>query len=405
MVKKSSGNERNPVRSQARSDEIDFATEQAKLGTLWTFLGFETDIPNENDWFRTRLGGRSIFVQRFGTSIRGFENRCAHRFFPLRTEERGNGPIVCGFHHWRYNADGLALGIPKCMEMFGKSPREMDARLEPVEIATCGAMIFGRFGGGEPGTLNDWLGSGYDILAHLAARSGEDRTGISQGRFPALQSIDRMVKSHWKLLMQISLDEYHIVAVHPTTFGKDGYLAPTTIRYFRFGAHSAYMPSGTDTAFADMARECSEGRYLPHRYRVFQFFPNLIVIIVKATTYLGEPYWYLLVQRLIPEEKDRTRSITRFFPLPFAAPARPWRSLACRLARPWINLGFLYYSRKVHLEDNVTCEMHQTATGAIDRARFLARQEVRVGWFEEEYARYAQEAVTTRNPAVETSTG
>ena len=39
----------------------------------------------------------------------------------------------------------------------------------------------------------------------------------------------------------ISLDDYHIVAVHRDTFGKQGYLDNEVVRYYRFGWHSAYF--------------------------------------------------------------------------------------------------------------------------------------------------------------------
>ena len=121
-------------------DDRAFRQEQAKLGHCWTLLGITPDLEKDGDWFRATLGGRSIFVQRFGDTIKGFENRCAHRFFPLRTSDKGNGPIVCGFHHWHYNRDGHAVGIPNCLEVFGTHPREVGAKLVALDIATCGSL-------------------------------------------------------------------------------------------------------------------------------------------------------------------------------------------------------------------------------------------------------------------------
>jgi nitrite reductase/ring-hydroxylating ferredoxin subunit len=88
------------------TDPQAFAHEQRCLAYVWTFLGFTTDLAKDGDWLRTTLATRSVFVQRFGSELKGFENVCAHRFHPLRTKDRANGPIVCGFHHWRYDADG-----------------------------------------------------------------------------------------------------------------------------------------------------------------------------------------------------------------------------------------------------------------------------------------------------------
>jgi phenylpropionate dioxygenase-like ring-hydroxylating dioxygenase large terminal subunit len=367
----------HPAWARAMTSQEDFLSEQEKLGHLWTFLGFASDIPANNDWFRTTLGGRSIFVQRFEKDIRAYLNRCAHRYYPLRTSAHGNGPIVCGFHHWRYNRDGLAIGIPNCQEMFGKTPREMNQQLPEVEIAQCGSMIFGRFpaGGQYPNpSLEDWLGDGYAILNHLTNTPP-----------PAINRLQSDVAANWRLLMQISLDDYHLVAVHPSTFGKSGYLKPEKTRYFRFGAHSAYIASAPDDALAKMAEACRAANYTPESYRILQFFPNLIVAMIRAVNYLGDRYWFLLVQQLVPEAYDRTRSVTRFTLLPFAKPAGVLHRQARTIAKPWVTLGFAHYARKTHREDNQVVEQLQRSASLFEADPVRALQEQRVSWFEEEY--------------------
>jgi len=72
-------------------DEAAFRREQAQLARVWTFLGHTRDVANDGDWFRTSLATRSVFVQRFGNELRAFENSCAHRSFPLRNADKGNG--------------------------------------------------------------------------------------------------------------------------------------------------------------------------------------------------------------------------------------------------------------------------------------------------------------------------
>src|SRR6476646_3966137 len=98
-----------PGWARALADPAAFTREQGQLGQIWTLLGLTTDVPNDGDWIRGTLGGRSVFVQRFGDTLRGFENRCAHRFYPLRIKDKGSGPIRCGFHHWQYDKEGRAV--------------------------------------------------------------------------------------------------------------------------------------------------------------------------------------------------------------------------------------------------------------------------------------------------------
>jgi phenylpropionate dioxygenase-like ring-hydroxylating dioxygenase large terminal subunit len=383
-----------PIWAKAMVSADDFASEQQALGKVWTFLGYASEIPDTNDWFRTRLGGRSIFVQRFREGIRAFENRCAHRFYPLRTKDKGNGPVVCGYHHWRYNEDGLALGVPMCVENFGKTPRELDARLAEVELGFCGPMIFGRFPGGRAVSLEEWLGPGWHILSYLAAKPCKKIR------------IDKTVESHWKPILEISLDDYHVVAIHPTTFGKEGYVPIGRIRYFQFGAHSAYCPGADADYLARMVAECERGEYKAHRYRIFQFFPNLMVVLLNTFSLAGESHWYVLVQNLTPEGPGRTALTRRYFPMPLPKGVGLLKQALRIYLRPWLNIGAWYYIRKIQGEDDAACEKLQTIAGQIDGEPRLARQEVRVAWWDEEYRRaLGDPTLPAQPPAFETFGG
>ncbi len=361
--------------ARAMSDPAAFAAEQEQLGHVWTFLGLASEIPAVNDWFTTVLGGRSIFVQRFESGLRAYENRCAHRFYPLRIGRTGHGPVVCGFHHWRYNAEGRALGIPKCIEMYGRTPRDIDARLREVELAQCGDLVFGRFPGRQHCALAEWLGPGHAILARLGEGLGKpDRFACE-------------VAANWKLMMGISLDDYHVVAVHPGSFGKAGYIPPETIHYTRFNAHSAYLPGSPPGTLQAIAEACRAGNYVPERYRIFQFFPGLIVALIKALDYAGDTYWFVLIQHLEPLAPGRTRTTTRFAPLPFGRPAGPVRKAFRAFTMPWMRLGVRIQSTRIHAEDHRACEQLQLRASQADAMPILSRQETRVGWFEESYAR------------------
>jgi phenylpropionate dioxygenase-like ring-hydroxylating dioxygenase large terminal subunit len=259
-------------------DDAAFQREQAQLAQVWTFLGHAQDVAKDGDWFRTSLATRSVFVQRFGDELRGFENRCAHRSFPLRNADTGNGPVLCGFHHWHYNAEGLAVGIPECLPLFGKTPKEIGARLRPVEIATCGPLIFGRFRApGDNETLADFLGESFPIIEKLW--SGSVRP----------QFISQEIKANWRLCVHISLEEYHVPTVHLPYWGKSGYLKRNLIGYFRFGRHSAYFTNSDPNGFARMAAECSAGTWRSADYRVFHIFPGFAVGHARG----DREHWYV----------------------------------------------------------------------------------------------------------------
>lgn len=363
--------ESSPRWADALTDPATFQEEQARLGRMWTLLGLVTDVPHDNDWLRTTVGGRSVFLQRFGDSLKAFENVCPHRFAPLRTEDRGNGVIRCGFHHWQYDQDGVAVGIPKCKEMFGVTPREMGVRLTPLEVATCGSLIFGRFVGEEGGdTLEEWLGEAYPIVETLCSSRGVRRQA------------DTPIAANWKLLYHISLDDYHIVAVHPDTFGKHGYLPADGPRYYRLGSHSAYFIGDDAGDVQGLADACRRGEYRPAGYRIFQIFPTLLVVQVQTG-----PMWHVILQQLVPLAPDRTLSRVWFLPAHGALPeAGAARRLFHRLAAPFVGLALPLYMRKIFREDNSMCERIQEVSGQIGAYPILGRHERRIDWFEEEYA-------------------
>jgi phenylpropionate dioxygenase-like ring-hydroxylating dioxygenase large terminal subunit len=347
-------------------DPAAFAEEQRRLASVWTFLGMTSDAGKDGDWFRASIATRSVFVQRFGTELRGFENVCAHRFMPLRNADRGNGPVVCSFHHWTYDRRGCAVGIPHCRELYNVLPQQLGARLAPIEIATCGRMIFGRFPHPRANeSLEDFLGSGFAVLA-----SGSQ----AQGR---LHYFNVPIEANWRLGAQISLDDYHAPAVHPRTFGKQGYVRRDNISYHRFGLHSAYVNTTKPEGVEEIAQACRDGTYYPRRYTILQFVPNVLMAFFR--TAFGQFHCVVLLYE--PVRHDRTNLRAWLYPAPFPG-RRSWmRTLADSVRSSIVR----HYVAMVLREDNLVCERIQGIAHQIGGAPLLGRLEERIGWFEESY--------------------
>jgi phenylpropionate dioxygenase-like ring-hydroxylating dioxygenase large terminal subunit len=352
-------------------DPARFRDEQARLARIWTFLGFRHDASKDGDWFRATIATRSVFVQRFGDELRGFENRCAHRSFPLRNADKGNGPIVCGFHNWRYDKNGEVVAVPQCA--FGPAPGELAARLNPIEIDTCGSLIFGRLAApGGSSSLRQYLGDSFEILAAISD------TPVGP-RF-----VTRSVEANWRLCFHANVEDYHGPIIHSRTLGKSGYPRPDRTHYFRFGWHSAFVSNPDPDALRKMAADCRAGTWRSANYRVFQIFPDLTVSHVRAHW----ENWLIVVVQYAPVSPSRSIMRAWYYPAPFPSQRAPaWYDL---MTRPLTNLlrkiAVPYMVRMVLDEDNLVCERQQSIAQQLSPAPILGALEERLAWYEEAYA-------------------
>lgn len=358
-----------PDWARPMQDPECFAAEQARFAHVWTFLGLTTDLAADGDWFRTSIGMRSVFVQRMHGQLKGFENRCAHRSYPIRVADRGNGPIVCGLHGWRYDDEGRAQGIPRCQQVFGVVSRALNAGLAPIDIAVCGSLVFGRFPGPlATESLESFLGVCFPILSLLSRHEGRPLQGT------------RVVEAHWKLCMHLSLDDYHLAAVHPTTLGKGGrYLDPAKIGYSRAGSHSVFHTAST--GLDEMVAALSRGPAHAMRYLVVHLMPGLTLSHFR----LRDGYCLCVLSHYAPI--GQRRSVLRFWT--FSSPLGREATLMPRLLRPlreWVLRRIsMYFSRRVFGEDALAAERLQTNAMTFTDAALIGRLEQRVAWYEDAY--------------------
>jgi len=361
--------EKSPYWLAALFSDRAFADEQHRLRQYWTFVGFVSELARHNDWIRRDLWGRSIFIQNFQGELRGFVNSCAHRQFPIRDAESGNGPVRCPFHHWVYDKSGKAVGIPMSKDLFGGSPKTIGAGLETLDVETCGDLIFARErSNGSAPDLREYLGPAAPILDLFTTSTGRPSMSTSE------------IAANWRLSVHMTLDDYHLVAVHPSTFGKDGYLKGDLPRYYRFGPHSAYFTEGGPDELESMSKACADGTYVPEGYRIFSFFPNLSVIQI-TTMY----HWYIVVLLHQPLAKDRSIIHSAFFEAPFVKHRSGFGKLTSRALRPFRNFFFNFYFQRILREDNAICEQHQRVLGQTSALPLLGAHEERIAWFENTY--------------------
>ncbi len=264
-----------------------FGVEQRLIGErCWALLGPAEWVAADGAWMTGRIADREVFVQRFGDRLVGFENVCSHRFSQLRDGRRGSGPIQCPYHAWVFNAQGVPVGIPHCREMFGVAPHQLaDRRLRPVEVAIHGHMAFARLpGAARSFGFESALGRWSALLDALGGRSLE-----------LFSDQEQIIRANWKLAFQNTLDDYHIVAVHPKSFGSRGWLEPGQFRYESDGAHHAMVvlknAGGLGNIDADSVVDAiRQGSAVPVDYAIYHYFPDLLIGFVAGRVVMVTRY-------------------------------------------------------------------------------------------------------------------
>jgi phenylpropionate dioxygenase-like ring-hydroxylating dioxygenase large terminal subunit len=177
----------------------------------WVYVGHASEVRNPGD-FRTRsVAGRPvIFCRDRQGQVRALFNVCRHRGALVCREREGNArQFMCIYHGWSYNTDGSIKGIPGD----DAYPPGFDKRgkgLVPVpRLAHYKDFYFANL---DPDAvdLETYLAGAKDYIDLVVDQSPSGRMEIISGT----QEYD--IKANWKLLVENSVDDYHLVTTHST---------------------------------------------------------------------------------------------------------------------------------------------------------------------------------------------
>ncbi len=256
----------------------------------------------------------------------------------------------------------------------GAIPRDLGHAITRLDLDCCGDLIFVRMPSDTATeTLSEFLAEGYPILKEM-----------SRQKQPATR-FKLKIAANWKFSHHISLDDYHVVAVHPTTFGKNGYIKPERVKYYRFGRHSSFIATERDDCWEEMQRLCVSHTYKPHQYVILNIFPNTVISLANATNLFGAGNWYVTITRYVAVSETKSEAHVWMFKAPFETDetriSRFSRFTTDKLLLPIA----VYYARKIMNEDNVICEGQQRLAHQVSAEQNLSAYEQRIGWFEEAY--------------------
>ncbi len=177
----------------------------------WIYAGHESEIPSPGD-FRTRtLCGRPvIFTRDSQNAVRVFMNTCRHRGAVVCREAEGNAKnYTCFYHGWSYNRDGELDGIPGEKDYPPSFDRREWGLGEAPRVESYRGFVFLNF---DPNavSLDEYLGNAKDYIDLVMDQSPSGKMQIIQG------TQDYQIKANWKLLVENSFDDYHLITTHST---------------------------------------------------------------------------------------------------------------------------------------------------------------------------------------------
>ncbi len=170
----------------------------------WHPLCTVGDLANPGDFRTFDLLETPILVRNFDGELRAFLNVCPHRHSQLTSKPCGNTErLRCQYHGWEFNKDGGTAKIPDA-KVFRPWDRE-NSCLKSFHLGTCGDIVFVNLND-DPVPLREWIGPLWEPWQTF---SGSYRHSLSW---------EKEFACNWKVVLENSLESYHIPEVHPKTF-------------------------------------------------------------------------------------------------------------------------------------------------------------------------------------------
>lgn len=177
----------------------------------WIYLGHASEIKNPGDFQTRPINGRPIiFCRDRKGEVKALINSCRHRGALVCRERSGNArQFYCMYHGWAYNTDGSVKVIPG-EEAYGPNFDKGQLGLTPVpRLDSYRDFYFISFDR-EIVDLSTYLGKAKDYIDLVVDQSPSGRMEIISG----VQEYE--VKGNWKLMVENSVDDYHLLATHST---------------------------------------------------------------------------------------------------------------------------------------------------------------------------------------------
>ena len=355
---------------QAYYDPDVFAKERSELfAKLWIFAGMANEIASSNDYFRIQVAGRDVIVQNCSGTLRAFVNSCSHRHSRIHEPLKGNRKLICPYHGWTYDDEGIPVGIPQRENFPEVCANPARFALRRLELQCAGHFIFVRAEPGGP-SLREFLGHAWDFLVQASA-----------GLHTNMDDFSGDLEANWKTVIENALEGYHVPIVHRSTLGSITQFSQQKdeiVDHLPDSGHS-YMINRANAEWLRKWKrfdaELGTWRFKFDHYVHRLIFPNLTV-----TSFMGYSFH---VQHFHPEAPGKTTVRSRIYSVCFDGQTEAGSRI----------MNAVYaesrsFTHDVFAEDQRACELAYSGVQQAGRPALLANDlEKRIANFHATYNR------------------
>ena len=332
----------------------------------WLFVGFKSELPEHNDFITLNLVDIPIVIQNFNGILKAYLNVCSHRFSILQSEKKGNRALVCPYHGWAYNDKGIPFGIPKQPYFKEFTNQELcSLKLKEFELDFCGDFMFVKLEESSK-SLMDYLGQFFLDLER-----------ISYAKSKLIDTNAFMINANWKILVENTLESYHVNLVHANTFRK---LGAKGLNFLFDGLHSCWdaelIQKVDDEKLKKIHRNYEPMSYNLDYYKHIFIYPNLLI----SSTY-GISFNFSLIDCIDQENSFFTSYV-------YTA-----KNNNNNAVTEYYESSLKEFNRSVFDEDKAICELVQRGVANSELQGLLSDEEERVHVFQKEYLKQIHEGI------------